>query len=121
MTVDEFLVLVQNTKIDQQRVNSVELVYGKINDELAKKILSLNLNDYFLESEDFLRILSMDDILGASQSLKIDFISRNIIPFFDVGDNDFIVYHTKSGKWSYMNIVDEICFSEADSLDKLIK
>lgn len=121
MTIHEFLALVQNTQIDQHRIYCVEQVYGKINDELTKKILSLNLNDYFFESEDFLRLLSIEDILNASKNLKVDFVSQKIIPFFDVGDNDFIVYHIESRVWSYMNIVDETCFSETDALDNLLK
>lgn len=121
MTIKEFLKYVERVQLDTFVINQAEQIYGKIDSELVKKIFSINLTDSFIESEDFLRVLTKDEILNAISDLHVDFKKKKIIPFFDIGDNDFIVYHLATNKWSYMNIVDGVCFSESNSLEELLR
>lgn len=121
MTVKEFYKLLTNTTIDNSIVERVEKVYGKIESTEVKKILSYKFEDYFLESDDFLRALSLDEILDAKDSLHVDFPAKRIIPLFDVCDNDFVVYHLDKNVWSMMNITDLSIFLETTDVLSLLK
>lgn len=120
MTGKDFYKALANTAIDNSIVNSVEKVYGKIESIELKKILSYKFEDYFLESDDFLRALSLDEILDAKDCLHVDFPAKGIIPLFDVCDNDFIVFNLNKNVWSLMNIVDLTLFSETDDVLSLL-
>ena len=120
MTVNEFIERARTTEPDTSVVRLVENKFGEINDSFVKQLLSVRLNDNFLESDDILRFLSLAEILNADESLGTNFSSRRIIPFFDTGDNDFIVYLLKNKKWAFMNIIDEAIFDETNSLEELL-
>ena len=49
-----------------------------------------------------------------------DFDAKKILPLIDCGDNDFIVFHIGTNKWSRFNIVDECIFKERDSLEDVL-
>ena len=120
MTGTEFIAQAEVTLPNAQTIAQAESVYGKIDNDFVKKILSVTLADNFLESDDVLRFLNQKEILSAPQEFKIDFKREKLIPFFDAGDNDFIVYHIDSNQWSFMNITDGTCFSATDSLAELL-
>jgi hypothetical protein len=120
MTEKEFIKEFPNTEIDDTVVNRVEGVYGKIESTDVKKILSYKFEDYFLESDDFLRALSLDEILDAKDSLHVDFPAMRIIPLFDVCDGDFVVYQLDKNVYSYMNINNLTLFSETDNIVSLL-
>lgn len=121
MTEKEFFQEFSKTKIDNTVVNRVENVYGKIESTDVKKILSYKFKDYFLESDDFLRALSLDEILDAKDSLHVDFPAMRIIPLFDVCDGDFVVYQLDKNVWSFMNVNDLSLFSETDKIESLLE
>ena len=102
-----------------KKVSKIEAVYNhKLPDEVAKIISSPSSISF---SNDQYRILSYDEILNASNELKIDFNKYNIIPIIDCSDNDFIVYNFKTNSWSKFNISDETLFKQNKSLNELIK
>lgn len=121
MTGKDFYKALTNTVIDNSIVNQVENVYGKIESTDVKKILSYKFEDYFLESDDFLRALSLDEILDAKDCLHVDFPTKRIIPLFDVCDNNFVVFQLDKNIWSLMNINDLTLFSETDDVLSLLK
>lgn len=73
----------------------------------------------FSEGE-FQRKLSPADIASASRDYNIDFESRGLIPLYDKGDNDFVVYNTKTKQLEMFNIADELPFMSGRSLNELI-
>lgn len=66
------------------------------------------------------RLLSFEEILDSSNDMQIDFSSLNLVPVFDLFDNDYICYQTKNNKWCLFNIVDEISFKKDSSLHELL-
>ena len=121
MTKEEFLQLINITEIDEEKIKKVESIYGKFDNMFVKKLLSIKLETYFIESEDILRFLTTNEILSAPEKLNSELKNEKIIPLFDVGDNDFIVYHLDSKKWSLMNIITGVCFSETLEINDLLE
>ena len=71
-------------------------------------------------ASEFQRKLSPKDISGAADDLKVDFASRGLIPLYDKGDNDFVVYNTKTKQLEMFNIADELSFMQGSPMSKLI-
>ena len=118
MTGYELMKESPTTKINDSLIDSIESKYGKIDDTFVKQLLSVHLDDNFLDGDDILRLLSSSEILSANENLGVNFTEKRIIPLFDIGDNDFIVYLITEQKWALMNIVDESVFSKEDDLSK---
>jgi len=120
MELKEILKDLNKVQTDNFLVNKIETLYKTELPNDLKKIVSLNKDTIFYEDKDMLRGLSFNEILNASDDLEVGFIELNLLPLFDIGDNDFIVYNFKKKCWSLFNIVDEILFREtSDLLDYL--
>jgi hypothetical protein len=119
MTKMECVRQIYEGKIDKDKVQRIEKVYGAELPELIQKILSNCDESVFFDDGD--RILSYQEVIDAKEDLHIDFARKEIVPIVDCGENDFIVYHFKEKKWSKFNIVDEIFFKERDTLEELLK
>ncbi|MDD6488254.1 MAG: hypothetical protein PUG48_00350 [Clostridia bacterium] len=117
MTVKEYFELLPSLKIDNNKVSEIEKVYGTILPETVKKIVSECDESFFI---DDYRVLSFDEIRDAEENLEVKFSDFDIIPLFDCGNNDFIVYHFKTEKWSLFNIVDACIFKIKSRLDELM-
>ena len=100
-------------RVERKKVRAIEEQYGlELNDE-AKRVFSMASDDpIFLGEDGSVRILSMDEILEASEDMEVDFASYQIIPIADVYDNDYIVYDAKNECWCMFNIVDEVKFGK---------
>lgn len=108
-------------KTDSLFVEKIELQYKIILPDNIRKIISLNKNGAFYDDLSFLRALSHDEIVGAAEELLVDFIGINLLPIFDSGDNDFIVFDLVEQCWYKFNIVDEIKFSKALDLSEYLR
>lgn len=99
--------------------NDIEIKYQS---KIPKKILGLCYNfpkGTFFDG-DFCRKISLKEILEPIEYFNVDFPKHRLIPVFDCGDNDFIVYRISDGKWLKFNIVDELSFCESDDWKTLI-
>ena len=121
MTVKDFNKALTKTTINTSALKQIEKVYGTIDSQIVRKILSFGFKKYFFESDGTLRALSLNEILDAKESLHVNFPQQRVLPLFDTGDNDFIVYHIDKNKWSMMNINDLSVFLETDNLWSLLK
>jgi len=65
--------------------------------------------------------LSHNEILNASEEFNVDFIGLQLVPVFDTGDNDYIVFDIKNGNWCKFNIVDSIQFKQKSLLNELFR
>lgn len=120
MNKNDFIQELQNQKIDDRKVKQIEDLYKcNISDEV-KQIVS-NCDETIFFDDDDSRVLSFDEILDAEEDLHVEFIKKKMLPLFDCLDNDFIVYKTDTHTWTRFNIVDEIDFDEADSLEELLE
>ena len=113
----EFLKTVTETKINSDLLSKIEQKYGKLTSLTVQQLVSVQKDTLFFG--DF-RMLSNDEIVNATEELHVDFITKNILPLIDCGDNDFIVFHIKTNKWSKLNIVDECLFKERNSLEEVL-
>lgn len=117
VTKKEFLKTVAGTKINSDFLSKIEQTYGCLTSSTVQQLVSIQKEALFFD--DF-RLLSNDEIINATEELHVDFITRNILPLIDCGDNDFIVFHIKTNKWSRFNIVDECSFKERNSLEEVL-
>lgn len=118
MNVAEYLKLVENMKIDSDKVETVQNVYEAKLPELLQKIVSNAEEPVFLDND--VRTLTYKEILNSEQDLHVDFKSNRIIPVADCGDNDFAVYYLDKCKWSRFNIIDETAFKERTTLEDVL-
>jgi len=116
MRLSEILKKLSEVTTDEAFVQSIESVYNaRLSDEV-KKIISLNQDAIFYEDKEIMRSLSNSEILNASEDLQVDFLGKSLLPVFDIGDNDFIIFDLSEDCWYLFNIVDEVKFKKAKSL-----
>ena len=105
-----------DVKIDNDFITQLENMYNAVLPDVVKRIASLSKDMVPYEDFSLLRGLSHAEIIDASADMSVDFISKHLIPFFDVGDNDFIVYDVVEQTWYKFNIADEVKFSKVQNL-----
>ncbi|MCL1994014.1 MAG: hypothetical protein FWG66_13800 [Spirochaetes bacterium] len=121
MELKELLKGLSQVQIDNLIVDKIENLYKTELPDDLKKIISLSKETTFYDDRDLLRGLSSDEILNASDNLELDFVALKLLPLFDIGDNNFIVYNFEKNCWSLFNIVDETLFNESSDLLKYIE
>jgi hypothetical protein len=109
-----------NVKIDTDFVARLEITYRISLPIEVKSLVSLGKATIFYDDFPLLRGLSHDEILSAPSDMAVDFIGEKIVPIFDVGDNDYIVYDIAEGAWCRYNIVDGIKFGKSKALTELL-
>lgn len=121
MTVEGFKRELENITPKEDVVSKINRQYACDIPPIVAKIVSFKSEGLFFESDSFARLLSISEILHASTELHINFLEYGCIPLFDTGDNDFIVYLSKSSVWAKMNIVDKTIFKQRNNLFDLLK
>ena len=108
MNLKELISKTVEATINQDTIDAIERRYKfRLSDEL-KRIISLNQEAVFYDDRDILRGLSNAETLNATEDLEVDFVGKSILPLFDIGDNDFIVFDFSDDCWYLFNIVDEV-------------
>lgn len=120
MNLKDTLSKISALPIDSSFVSKVEDLYKTSIPEDVKRMLSISKDAVFYDDASLLRGLSNEEILNASSDMAVDFSDKHILPVFDVGDNDYIVYDFEEKCWYKFNIVDEIKFSKANSLSEYL-
>ncbi|MBR5210585.1 MAG: hypothetical protein IKV67_12130 [Paludibacteraceae bacterium] len=119
MDKKEFLESLHDNNIDDMKVKKIEDLYKcDISDEVKQIVSNCDETIFF---DDDSRVLSFDEILDAEEDLHVEFIKKKMLPLFDCLDNDFVVYKTDTHTWMKFNIVDEIDYEEADSLEEILE
>lgn len=119
MNKKEYLKKILTLEIDEKKVSLIEQQYSTSFPKIVKLIITNS--DETVIFEDDSRALSFSEMVDAEKDLHVDFKLKGIIPLFDCGDNDFIVFHYNNKKWSKFNIIDEISFKEKNTLEELLK
>ena len=115
MKLREILMRPSEVTADEAFVQNIESLYNASLSDEVKKIISLSQDVTFYEDKEIMRSLSNFEILNASDILQVDFIDKSLLPIFDIGDNDFIVFDLSENCWYLFNIVDEVKFKKAMS------
>jgi hypothetical protein len=121
MNIHDFIGQIDCQSINVQVVEKIEQSYEVGLNDYIKKVLSINPNGLLFVSDDILRLLSHTEILEAPKDLSVDFIGLKLIPIFDTGDNDYIVFDIENNCWCKFNIVDAIKFKQRQSLNEFFR
>ena len=118
MNIKQYTDLIKNIGIDEDAVSSVEELFGmSLNDDL-KHIVSVVLDDYFIDEK--CRVISLKEILRTEDFIGVDFTELNMIPLVDCKDDDYIVFNFNTQKYEMYNIYEEVSFREANNLEMLL-
>lgn len=117
MNKQDFLNSLNNIQVNNKKVSMVEETYEGKFSNVVNSILSSCDKPLFIDDT---RLLTYNEILDADEDLGTNFIQQQLLPLFDCGDNDFIVYHITKESWSLYNIIDECVFKNVKSLDELL-
>ncbi len=120
MTKQEFILALSNVVPSIELVSKIKQVYECTIPNEVEKIISFNADGTFLDGGAFCRLLCFDEILKASEELHVNFKQYGIIPFFDIEDNNFIVFNFKKMIWEKFNIVDETSYGAKKSLSEIL-
>lgn len=120
MDTSQLMDIWETYEVNESVVHSVEKNYHVVLPENVKKMLSLTTHPFFWQGKQFCRLLSLSEILHASQDLHVDFIGMGSIPFFDKGENDFIIYRVSQNSWEMFNIVDQVSWHSSSDLRSLL-
>lgn len=116
MTGKEFILQLKNESAHKDIVKEIEVKYGIKLPMNVQKIVSCSRESIFFENG--WRTLSAKEVLEASEDLHVDFGTLKVLPLFDTGDNDFIVYCFTSDSWAKFNIIDECFFKQKKLLEE---
>jgi len=109
-----------NVEIDRSITNKIEELYkAKFSSELLK-VISLNKGGVSYDDKSVLNGLSAKAILNAYNDLYIDFVSLNLVPLFDIGDSEYIIYDLKKKCYALYDISEDDEYSEASDLSKYV-
>ncbi len=120
MYINQFLENLANVKINSAQQQILEKAYQVQFEEIILKIVALSKDGIFFEDDNFCRLLSLVEILHASEFLHVDFCNHKMLPLFDKGENDFIVYNYDTKKWCFFNIVDQSTWGVKNSLEEIM-
>jgi hypothetical protein len=87
----------------------------------VKQIVSLSKDTVFYSDLPILRGLSHKEIINVSDDMSVNFIEKRILPLFDIGDNDYIIYDIHEKTYYKFNITDEVKFDRSNNIYTLIK
>jgi hypothetical protein len=118
MTIYDFINKIDSLPINDKFTRQIEQLYETELNAYVKKILSFDSDGVFFENDDILRLLAHKEIVNAVADLSVDFTGMKLIPVFDTGDNDYIVFDTDNNCWSKFNIVDSVKFKQRQSLSE---
>jgi hypothetical protein len=121
VNIHDFLSRVEQQSINTQFINKLTETYGTKFIEYVEKLLSVSSDGIFFENDDILRLLSHKEILNACEELSVNFIELQLIPVFDTGDNDYIVFDIENKNWCKFNIVDSVKFKQKSLLSEFFE
>jgi hypothetical protein len=118
MKIHDFIELIDSQPMDVVFSEKLRQLYGAEIPTCLQKVVSISPEGMFFDGDDTLRLLAKTEIIEASKELQVDFIGLQLIPIFDTGDNDFIVFDIESNIWCKFNIVDSIKFKRKKALSE---
>lgn len=109
-------------EIDEEFVNKVEKVYSCKLPEMIKHIFCIphRLGGYE-ERPGSLRKFENDMILEATKEMQSGFKENQMVPIFDLFDNDYVCYDYANNTWCVFNTVDNLTYNEHENLLELFE
>jgi lambda repressor-like predicted transcriptional regulator len=120
MKLRDALAKLDNVEIDRPITSEIETLYkAKFPGELLK-VITLNKDGVSYDEKSVFNGLSVNAILNAYNDLYIDFVGLNLVPLFDIGDNEYIVYDLKKKCYALYDISEDDEYSEESDLLKYV-
>jgi len=120
MKLRDALAKLDKVEIDKTIISKIETLYKtKFSSELVK-VISLNKDGVSYDDKSVFNGLSANAILNAYNDLYIDFVSLNLVPLFDIGDSEYIVYDLKKRRYALYDISDDDEYKEESDLLKYV-
>lgn len=119
MTTSQFIDTIRHGKPVAERFAVLERCYKASLSDEARIVSSLE-SPVFWDGREVCRLMSLSEIAHAASDLHVDFTKLGLIPFFDRGDNNFIVYMPGPHQWAMFNIHDETLWEQGQPLQKLL-
>ena len=120
MKLRDALAKLDKVEIDKEIIGEIETLYKTTFSNELKKVISLNKDGVSYDDKTVFNGLSANAILNAYNDLYIDFVGLNLVPLFDIGDNEYIVYNLKKRRYALYDISDDDEYSEESDLLKYV-
>jgi len=120
MKLRDALARLNNVEIDKTVIGEIETLYKTTLSNELKKVISLNKAGVSYDDKSVFNGLSSNAIINAYNDLYIDFVGLNLLPLFDIGDNEYIVYDLKKRCYALYDISDDDEYSEESDLLKYV-
>lgn len=120
MDTKQFITTINGTHPLDSIYTRIEKKYGSELPDEVRRILTLSRESLFWDTSRFCRLLSLPEIISASENLHVNFTELHMIPCFDCGENDFIVYLIDKNQWAMFNIIDECMWKQCTDLKTLL-
>jgi len=120
MRLRDALARLDKVEIDKDSITEIENLYKtKLSGEL-KKVISLNKDGVSYDDKSVFNGLSAKAIQNAYNDLYVDFVELQLLPLFNIGDNEYIVYDLKKRCYAIYDISDDDEYSEESDLLKYV-
>jgi len=120
MRLRDALAELDRVEIDSSIISEIEALYKTKLTSEVKKVISLNKDGVSYDDKSVFNGLSANAILNAYNDLYVDFVGLQLLPLFDIGDNDYIVFNIKKRCYAIYDISDDDEYSEESDLLKYV-
>ncbi len=118
MSTAEYINMVENCIVKEERVKAIEKKYKTILEPVVKQIISFaDMIDFFDEER---RALSYSEIYNPEKNLGFDFIKEGLLPFVDLYDNSYAVFIVETKEWGRFNTSDGILYKKRKSMEEVL-
>lgn len=107
-------------EVVETTITNLERKYETCFTPTVKLILQLGAVSFGQVNERKARFMGLHEIVNADEFLHIDFTMKQLLPLFDLMDNDFICFHVKDESYYVFNIIDETLFFKSSMLEDLV-
>jgi len=120
MRLRDALAGLSNVEIDKESINEIEALYKTKLSTEVKKVISLNKDGVAYDDKSIFNGLSTQAIINAYNDLYVDFVGLQLLPLFEIGDSEYIVYNLKRRCYAIYDISDDNEYSEESDLLKYV-
>jgi hypothetical protein len=120
MRLRDALARLDKVEIDQEIISEIEALYKTTLSSEVKKVISMNKDGVSYDDKSVFNGLSTKAILNAYNDLYVDFVALQLLPLFDIGASEYIVYNLKKRRYAIYDISDDDEYSEQTDLSKFV-
>ena len=120
MTKQEFINTLEATEPNDSLIGAIDRKFSTSLPDRIGQIVSTLPQGGFLDGDDFCRVMSTTEIVAANETLHTDFVGKQLIPLFDLGDNVFVVFDCATEQFGRFSLNDELVYRWSEQLDDIL-